>query len=171
MIAWTGTLVAGVCWTIFMFIAGAWSDKIGRAKTFIIGYILIMIWEVVMWNVIDQGPFFYVVTVAVLTLPLALTFGPQPAMYSEMFPAEVRYSGASISYAIGAVLGGAFAPMIAQLIMDETGNVFYISVYLIAMAIPALVALVLLPKNLEDRDLLETHTERVERESVTADVR
>lgn len=166
MVAWTGTLVAGVCWTIFMFLAGAWSDKIGRANTFIIGYILIMIWELVMWNIIDEGPFLYVVTVAVLTLPLALTFGPQPAMYSEMFPAEVRYSGASISYAIGAVLGGAFAPMIAQLIMDKTGNVFYISVYLIIMAIPALIALFLLPKNLEDRDLLETHAERTERESV-----
>ena len=76
-------------------------------------------------------------------------------MYSEMFPAEVRYSGASIAYAIGAVLGGAFAPMIAQMIMDATGNPFYISVYLMAMAIPALIALFLLPKGLEDRDLIE----------------
>lgn len=155
MVAWTGTLVAGVCWTIFMFMAGAWSDRIGRAKTFIIGYALIMIWEVVMWSLIDQGPVLYVLTVAVLTLPLALTFGPQPAMYSEMFPAEVRYSGASISYAVGAILGGAFAPMIAQMIIDSTGNAAYISVYLVAMAIPALIALFLLPKGLEDRDLLE----------------
>ena len=154
-VAWTGTLVAGVCWTIFMFMAGAWSDRIGRAKTFIIGYVLIMIWEAVMWSLLEQGPFLYVMTVAVLTLPLALTFGPQPAMYSEMFPAEVRYSGASIAYAIGAVLGGAFAPMIAQMIMDATGNPFYISIYLMAMAIPALIALFLLPKGLEDRDLIE----------------
>lgn len=171
VVAWTGTLVAGICWTVFMFMSGAWSDKIGRAKTFIIGYILIMIWEVVMWNLIEQGPVLYVLTVAVLTLPLALTFGPQPAMYSEMFPAEVRYSGASISYAIGAVMGGAFAPMIAQLIMNRFGNPIYISVYLIVIAIPALIALFLLPKGLEERDLLETHAERQERESIPANVR
>lgn len=154
-VAWTGTLVAGICWTTFMFIAGAWSDRIGRAKTFIIGYALIIVWEIVMWTLLEQGPFLYVMTVAVLTLPLALTFGPQPAMYSEMFPAEIRYSGASIAYAIGAVLGGAFAPMIAQMIMDATGNPFYISVYLIIMTVPALIALFMLPKGLEDRDLIE----------------
>ena len=154
VVAWTGTLVAGICWTIFMFFAGALSDRIGRAKTFIIGYGLIIVWEIVMWTLIEQGPVLYVLTVAVLTLPLALTFGPQPAMYSEMFPAEVRYSGASISYAIGAVLGGAFAPMIAQIIMDSTGNAAYISVYLIAMTIPAIISLLLLPKGLEQRDLI-----------------
>nr|WP_120490920.1 MFS transporter [Corynebacterium lactis] len=169
MIAWTGTLIAGVCWTIFMFLAGAWSDRIGRAKTFIIGYALIIVWEIVMWTLIEQGPVLYILTVAILTLPLALTFGPQPAMYSEMFPSEVRYSGASISYAIGAVLGGAFAPMIAQLIIDKTGNAAYISVYLVVMAIPALVSLFLLPKGLEDRDLIE-HPESKASEPVSARV-
>ena len=36
------------------------------------------------------------------------------AMYAEMFPANVRYSGIGIGYALGAILGGAFAPMIAE---------------------------------------------------------
>ncbi len=171
-VAWTGTLVAGVCWTIFMFIAGALSDKIGRANTFILGYVLIIIWELVMWSLIDtRDPMLYVLTVAVLTIPLALTFGPQPAMYSEMFPAEVRYSGASISYALGAVLGGAFAPMIAQMILNNTGNPQYISYYLIAMTIPALISLFLLPKGLEKRDLLKHPESKEIDDNATVSVR
>jgi MFS family permease len=39
--------------------------------------------------------------------------GPQSALFAEIFDARYRYSGASFSYAIGAVLGGGFAPLIA----------------------------------------------------------
>ncbi|WP_295629064.1 MFS transporter [uncultured Corynebacterium sp.] len=161
-VAWTGTLIGGILWTVFMFVAGAWSDKIGRRNTFIIGYVLLVFVEAVMWFLIDSAnPWLYVLAIAMLAIPLALTLGPQPAMYAEMFPADVRYSGVSIAYALGAILGGAFAPMIAQLILDETGQAWMISVYLIALTVPAFIALLMLPKNMEDRDLLNMKHEEV----------
>lgn len=161
-VAWTGTLVGGILWTIFMFVAGAWSDKIGRRNTFIIGYVLLVIVEAIMWFLVDSGnPFLYVLAIALLAVPLALTLGPQPAMYAEMFPADVRYSGVSIAYALGAILGGAFAPMIAQMILDSTGKAWMISIYLIALTVPAFIALLMLPKNMEQRDLLTMHHEDV----------
>ena len=154
-VAWTGTLVGGILWTIFMFVAGAWSDKIGRRNTFIIGYVLLVFVEAIMWFLVDSGnPLLYILALALLSLPLALTLGPQPAMYAEMFPADVRYSGVSIAYALGAILGGAFAPMIAQMILNSTGKAWMISIYLIALTVPAFIALLMLPKNLEKRDLL-----------------
>lgn len=160
-VAWTGTLVAGICWTIFMVLSGAWSDKIGRGRTFIIGYVLLIVGELVMWNLIATGnTWIYIGTLAFLALPLALTLGPLPAMYAEMFPADVRYSGVSISYALGAILGGAFAPMITQMILDSSstetyvGDTWKVSAYLIALTIPAFIALLKLPKNLEERELI-----------------
>ena len=115
-----------------------------------------------MWFLVDSGnPFLYVLAIALLALPLALTLGPQPAMYAEMFPADVRYSGVSIAYALGAVLGGAFAPMIAQLILDSTGQAWMISIYLIGLTVPAFIALLMLPKNMEERDLLTMRHEDV----------
>lgn len=161
-VAWTGTLVGGILWTIFMFVAGAWSDKIGRRNTFIIGYVLLVIVEAIMWFLVDsRNPFLYVLAIALLALPLALTLGPQPAMYAEMFPADVRYSGVSIAYALGAILGGAFAPMIAQMILDSTGKAWMISIYLIGLTVPAFIALLMLPKNMEQRDLLTMSHEDV----------
>jgi MFS family permease len=56
------------------------------------------------------------------------------AMYAEMFPANVRYSGISIGYALGAILGGAFAPLIAQLLLDETGWSPSIGIYIMVLA-------------------------------------
>ena len=46
----------------------------------------------------------------VIPLPLGLTYGPQAALYAEMFPAGVRYSGISVGYALGSILGGASRP-------------------------------------------------------------
>jgi MFS family permease len=69
-----------------------------------------------------------------------LTYGPQASLYSELFPASVRFSGVSISYAIGAILGGAFAPMIAQALLEATGTSTAISVYLLITVLVALLA-------------------------------
>ena len=58
-----------------------------------------------------------------MTFGLGLSYGPQASLYAEMFPANVRYSGVSIGYALGAILGGAFAPMIAEALISSTGQV------------------------------------------------
>ena len=48
--------------------------------------------------------------------------GAQPAAWSELFPATVRYSGVSLSQTIGTILGGALAPIIATTLFGLTGN-------------------------------------------------
>jgi hypothetical protein len=42
-----------------------------------------------------------------------LEFAAQAALFAELFPVEVRYSGASLGYQLGAVIGGGFAPIMA----------------------------------------------------------
>jgi MFS family permease len=74
-----------------------------------------------------------------MTFGLGLSYGPQASLYAEMFPANVRYSGVSIGYALGAILGGAFAPMIAEALLGATGQSWMIGVYI---AVAALVSLV-----------------------------
>ena len=57
-----------------------------------------------------------------------------------MFPASVRFSGVSISYALGAILGGAFAPTIATALVQATGGTKAVSLYLVGMTLISLVA-------------------------------
>ena len=80
----------------------------------------------------------------ILTIGLGLTYGPQSALYSELFPASIRFSGVSISYAIGAILGGAFSPMIAQAIFQATGATTGITWYLAGMTVIGLIGTLLL---------------------------
>ncbi len=70
----------------------------------------------------------------------ASTYGPQAALYSELFPASIRFSGVSISYALGAILGGAFAPMIATALVQATGGTNAVAVYLLIMTLVSLTA-------------------------------
>jgi len=74
-------------------------------------------------------------------------------MYAEMFPAAVRFSGISIGYAIGAILGGAFAPMIAEMILRETGQSWMIGLYIAVLSVISLVAVSMVPKSNQEIDL------------------
>ncbi len=111
-------VVASVGWLVFTLYGGALSDRIGRVRTFQIGYAWIFVWMIPMFLLIDTANIWiFGAAVFVLTIGLGLSYGPMSAMYAEMFPANVRYSGVSIGYALGAILGGAFAPLIGDALM------------------------------------------------------
>ena len=66
-----------------------------------------------------------------------MMYGPQAAFFTELFSTEVRYSGATLGYQFGAIIGGAFAPTIAVKLWTEF-DIFWVSVY---MAFSALLTL------------------------------
>ena len=146
------TALASFGWLIFTLWGGAISDRLGRVRTFQIGYGFLALWAVPMWFLIDTGNIvWYFVALFVMTFGLGLSYGPQASLYAEMFPANVRYSGVSIGYALGAILGGAFAPMIAEALMGATGQSWTIGVYIAIAAIVSLigVSLVKEPKGVD----------------------
>ena len=135
------TTLASFGWLGFTLYGGYISDKIGRVRTFQIGYVLLGIWAIPMWFLIDTGDIvMYFIALFVMTIGLGLSYGPQAALYSEMFPADIRYSGVSIGYAIGAIFGGAFAPLIADLVFKSTGASWTIGLYILGVTIISLVA-------------------------------
>ena len=134
------TTFASFGWLIFTLWGGRLSDRLGRVRTFQIGYVFLALWAIPMWFLIDTGEIlWYFVALFLMTFGLGLSYGPQAALYAEMFPARVRYSGVSIGYALGAILGGAFAPMIAEALMNATGQSWTIGVYIAIAAIVSLV--------------------------------
>ena len=132
---------AAILWAVLTLWAGALSDRIGRIETFLIGYGLLFVAVIPTWRLINTAelPLFFL-GVMLMTPGLALSYGPQSALYAEMFPRPIRFSGVSISYALGAILGGAFAPMIAEFTLGE-GSVITLPGYLMGMTAVAVVAL------------------------------
>ncbi|WP_115789352.1 MFS transporter [Arthrobacter silvisoli] len=130
------TTVASFGWLIFTMVGGWLSDKIGRVKTFLAGYAIVFAWMIPLFALIDtKDIILYGTALFVLTIGLGLSYGPMSAMYAEMFPAQVRYSGISIGYALGSVLGGAFAPMIAQALLDNTKWSGSVGIYIMVLCV------------------------------------
>lgn len=135
------TTLASFGWLIFTLWGGHLSDRLGRVRTFQIGYVALAVWAVPMWFLIDTADIvWYFVALFVMTFALGLSYGPQAALYAEMFPANVRYSGVSIGYALGAILGGAFAPMIAEALLNQFQAAWTIGVYIAVAAVISLIA-------------------------------
>ncbi|WP_199183999.1 MFS transporter [Cryobacterium sp. Y57] len=136
--------VAAAFWLASTMLGGILSDKIGRVRTFQLGYAFLFIWAIPMFLLVDTGDIvWFALSLIILASGLGFSYGPQAALYAEMFPAQVRYSGVSIGYALGAILGGAFAPLIAQLLLDQTGQSISIGVYLMVLAAISFVAVTL----------------------------
>ncbi|HJT90699.1 MAG TPA: hypothetical protein VJ777_01985, partial [Mycobacterium sp.] len=69
-------------------------------------------------------------------------YGPMAAFFTEMFATGVRYSGATIGYQIGAVVGGGFAPLIAASLLTWTGTINAVAAFVAAAAILTLAAII-----------------------------
>jgi len=157
------TTVGSVGWLIFTLVGGWLSDKLGRRNTFLLGYGIVFVWMIPMFMLVDTGNIvLYTVGIFVLTIGLGLSYGPQSAMYAEMFPARIRYSGISIGYALGSILGGAFAATVAQVLLTSTGWSGSIAIYIMVLTIIS-VAAVLWVGETQGRNL---HLEEVEDEEV-----
>ncbi len=72
---------------------------------------------------------------------MGLTFGPMAALLPELFPANVRYTGASVSYNLASILGAAVAPFVAVWLWEAAGSPVLVGVYLTVMAAITFVAL------------------------------
>ena len=91
-------------------------------------------------------------TIITLTVVAAISFGQMVGFsvgapwFSELFPARLRSSGASLGFQIGAALSGGLTPIIAASLMAWSGATWPISVYLIACACITLTAAIAAPE-------------------------
>jgi MFS family permease len=137
----TASTLAAATWLVSTLVSGFMGDKLGQVRTIQIGYVLLALWAIPMWFLIDTGNVYLLtVSMMLLTVPIGLTYGPQAALYADMFPAKVRYSGVSMASAAGSILGGAFAPSIAQWILSISGHSWLVGAYLVVLSIISLVA-------------------------------
>ncbi|TDU30473.1 MFS transporter [Arthrobacter sp. JUb115] len=119
-------------WLVMTLVAGLLADKIGRKRTYQIGFIVLAASLFPVFALVNSGSLgLLYLAFGLFSIGLGLTYGPQAALYSELFPASVRFSGVSISYAIGAIVGGAFAPTIAQALVQATGGTTAVAIYLL----------------------------------------
>lgn len=130
----TAVMVSSVLMIPILIACGAISDRLGRRGIFMLGAVLAGLWGFAMFPLIESAsPLQITVAIGVEMLFLSMMYGPQAALFAELFPVEVRYSGASLGYQIGSVVGGGFAPIIATALYARYESSLSIAVYLSVM--------------------------------------
>jgi len=123
---------AAITWLLSTVVAGRISDLIGRRRMYLGGFLIQAVAAFALFPLVNTGQLQWLwVAMLLLGLGLGVTYGQQAAMYAELFPASVRGSGTSITYALGSIIGGAFAPTIAAAVVQATGSTTGVTVYLL----------------------------------------
>jgi MHS family shikimate/dehydroshikimate transporter-like MFS transporter len=127
------------------------TDRVGRRPVYLIGAVLLGLWAFPMFWLVDTRNL-VLITIALSfgQIFLSMMYGPQAALYAEMFSARVRYSGASLGYQGASVFAGGLAPIIMVWLLEKTGTPLSVSFYMLAMAAITFVSVYLITETYED---------------------
>jgi MFS family permease len=143
-------LIGAVAMIPVLPISAVLSDRHGRRGVYVAGAILSGVWGFVQFPIMETGSTFWITfAIVVGQVFVGMMYGPQGALFSEIFPMEVRYSGASLSYQSGAILGGGLAPLIATALLAKYGTTFAISIYVAVVCTITAASVTLLTKGLK----------------------
>jgi MFS family permease len=126
---------------------GYLSDLIGRRRMYGIGIVGTGLFAFPYFGLLNTKSAGLVLLAILLSLLFHdMQYGPQAALIAESFGPNVRYSGAGLGYQLASVVAGGPAPLIAAAILEKTKSSTYISWYIVACAVIAMVALLLMPR-------------------------
>jgi metabolite-proton symporter len=124
-------------------IAAVLADRHGRRAAMILVSVALALFGLLFGPLFGSGKLALVALFLVLGQCLiGLTYGPLGTLLSELFPPEVRYTGASLTFNLSGILGASLAPYVATWLATNYG-LQAVGWYLSAASLISLAALVL----------------------------
>jgi MFS family permease len=137
-----GILLAAIPFmAIGIVISGYWSDKTSPRRVLMAGTALTVVAGALLAPMLGSGSLFVIWLFLAMTLVvMGLVYGPLGAWLPDLFPPRVRYTGASLAFTLGGILGGGLAPILAQSLADY-GGLMLVGLYLAAAGLISFVTL------------------------------
>jgi MFS family permease len=130
-------------------LSGVWSDRATPRLVLMIGCVLTVGAGFLLGPMMEAGSLGLIWLFLSLALFLmGLVYGPLGAFLPSLFPARVRYTGVSMAFNVGGIIGGGLAPIAAQALANE-GGLAYVGLYLSVAALISLLALATLRRPAE----------------------
>jgi MFS transporter, MHS family, shikimate and dehydroshikimate transport protein len=130
---------------------GIASDRFGRRPVYVFGAFFTALFVGPAFVLLGTGSAVLVILAMVLAINVGhdSQYGPQGAFFAELFPTRVRYSGASLGYSIGAVIGGGLTPLFAAWLLGKgDGAPWLVVAYLFVLGVISGIAALLAPETL-----------------------
>jgi MFS family permease len=142
----TGLITATALGFMWVTVAGALSDRIGRRQMYIIGCVFVAVFTFVYFAMLDTKiPSMIFIAVALSFIPVMTMYGPEAALIAEAFTPRLRYSGASIGYQLASIIAGGPAPFISTYLFATYHATFPIGIYVVICAVISIGATLMLP--------------------------
>ncbi|MFD1881324.1 MFS transporter [Paracoccus pacificus] len=126
---------------------GRLSDHIGRPKTYAIGSLLLVLSVFPAFALMSTGDPVLVVLGIVLPFGIVypMCYGPEAALFADLFDPTVRYTGVSFVYQFSGIFASGITPMIATALMAANGNdPFWLCVYVVFAGLVSMVSAILI---------------------------
>ncbi|GAA2787880.1 MFS transporter [Saccharopolyspora taberi] len=126
---------------------GALSDRLGRKPVYLFGAVSTAAWGFAFFWLLDtKSPMIIAVATTVGLVLHGAMYGPQAAFFAEQFPTRVRYTGLSVAGQVSSIAAGSVAPLIAVALFHSWGSTVPISLYVAAMCVLTVAALLAAPE-------------------------
>ncbi|OUS91362.1 MFS transporter [Rhodococcus sp. NCIMB 12038] len=124
-------MMANVIQVPVLLVSGSLADRWGHRKLFLVGPPLAAIGIFVLFAGVNTGiPLGVFVGYAVgQAIFYGISFGALPSLFADAFDSRVRYTGMSLGYQLGNVVGTGLTPLIATLLLDATGSGYAVATY------------------------------------------
>ncbi len=115
-------------------ISAALADRVGRRPVLLVSAIIAAAIGLLMPALVGHGAGGVLIFLSLALGAMGLTFAPLGALLPELFPTEVRYTGAASAYNLGGILGASLAPSLAQ-VLEAAGGIAWVGYYIAAAAV------------------------------------
>ncbi|MFD9699761.1 MFS transporter [Lentzea sp. NPDC059081] len=143
----TVVLLSSVAMLAVMPWSGWMSDRIGRRPLILIGGLGVAAWGFPYFGLVNTAslPLIFVAVVTGFVFQ-SLTYGPIASFLGELFAPNVRYSGASLSYQLSAIIISGGTPFLMTALIAETGSTLPVAAYITLMGLVTFVCAYFLPE-------------------------
>jgi metabolite-proton symporter len=131
-------------------ISAALADRVGRRPVLLVSAVVAAAVGLIMPALLAQGPGGVLAFLSLALGVMGLTFAPLGALLPELFPTEVRYTGAASAYNLGGILGASLAPALAQ-VLEAAGGIAWVGYYIAAAAAISFLAIFSMRETRDDR--------------------
>ena len=126
--------VASLCMAIASPVSAWLADRVGRRPVLLAASACAALVGLALPHLISGGIAETLIFVCLSLGVMGLTFAPLGALLPELFPTNVAYTGASVAYNLGGILGASLAPYLAQQLL-QWGGLAWVGYYVTAAAV------------------------------------